>query len=77
MTRATDGAALVSPPKHLSEGCVYCGGALIRGYWMVNYPRGAHEECIDWTKEKFPFERYVGVLALLARRSKGPLCQRS
>src|SRR4051812_15675053 len=69
--RARDGAALAktSPVADGSERrCVRCGTALGQRWWVVAFPDGAHDECMEWSTRPFPFTRELDVLRFLARR---------
>jgi hypothetical protein len=69
--RARDGAALAqaSPVADGSDRrCVRCGAPLGQRWWIIVFPDGAHEECVDWSARPFPFTRELDVLRLLARR---------
>lgn len=54
-------------PDFSLRRCVRCGEPLGAGYWITEYPQGAHEACVDWSKRPFPFERHVGALGRIAR----------
>ena len=69
-TFASDGAALAKTAAAVDvRRCVRCGEIIEGRYWMVQFPHGAHEACVDWSQRAFPFVREIDVLRLLARRA--------
>lgn len=68
--RASDGAALAVVPTFGDRRCVVCREPLADGYWIVAYPDGAHERCIDWSRRPFPYARQVGALSRIARAAE-------
>lgn len=67
MESARDGAALAVVPAFGERRCVRCGEFLGDQYWIVAYPDGAHEECVDWATRAFPYARQVAALLRIAR----------
>jgi hypothetical protein len=61
-----DGAHLVSPGP-IMGACAICGAELIADYWVLDYPRMAHINCIDWNCRPFPFSWRIGPLSFLER----------
>lgn len=67
MESARDGAALAVVPAFGARRCVVCGALLGDQYWIVAYPLGAHELCVDWSKRPFPYSRQASALLRIAR----------
>ena len=47
--------------------CTHCGGRLGAFFWVTDYPRAAHAECVDWCARPFPFAWALPVLRTLYR----------
>lgn len=68
---APDGANIARVERPGDRACDVCGERLEAPYWIVDFPRGAHERCIDWSTRPFPFTRHLEVLRKMARAAEG------